>query len=95
MAMIDLFLIVTAFIALWASSRAIKTGQIQFCSALLFSHQNGAQVARQRCPILRFDFKILSPGLFSRKEDVSTLQKLGHLYFALTEHRKGRVFPID
>lgn len=61
-----------AFIALGTTSRAYEKGQNDFCSALLYSHQDGAQVARQRCPILRLGDLILSPGLSSR---------IGHFYF--------------
>jgi hypothetical protein len=41
-----------AFIALGTTSRAEKKGRT-ICSALLYSYQDGAQVARQRCLILR------------------------------------------
>lgn len=47
-----------AFIAFETSNRAVNNGQMDFSSALSFCHLLGAQVARQRCPILQ-------PGLVS------------------------------
>ncbi len=46
----------------------------------------GARVALQRCPILRTSaFSLPYSYLPFRKGDISTLQKRGHFYFALTE----------
>ena len=61
-----------AFIAFETSGRADYEGQNFFSSALPFSHPGDARVARQRCPILRPGFLILSSIL-------SFL--LGHFYF--------------
>jgi len=45
----------------------------------------GAQVALQRCPILRMsDFSVPCLSITPSQRDISTLQKRGHLYFALT-----------
>jgi hypothetical protein len=69
-----------AFFAFWAASRAKRAhtkakGQNIHCSALLFSHRVGAQVARQRCPILQPSGKSLShPSPFA-KADVRSLSK--------------------
>jgi len=60
------------FIALETASRENKKGQNNFCSALLYSHQDVAQVALQRCLILRLGDIILTPLLSS---------PIGHLYF--------------
>lgn len=40
-----------------------KQGQSDLHSALPFSHPDGAQVARQRCPILHLGIPILLPVL--------------------------------
>ena len=42
-----------AFIAWGTTSRADQKGQNDLRSALPYSHPVGAQVARQRCPILQ------------------------------------------
>ena len=62
--------------------QGIKNGQNQIRPALPFGHLAGA---RQRCPILRPGVHILSPDHLycPSKADVSTLQKTGHLYFAI------------
>lgn len=52
-----------AFIAFETSNRAVNNGQMDFSSALSFCLLLGAQVARQRCPILQSG--IVSLALFS------------------------------
>jgi len=52
-----------AFIALQTSSRVDTKGQNELRSALLYSHSSGAQVARQRCPILRSSERSVSDCL--------------------------------
>ena len=51
----------------------------------VFGSRGGAQVALQRCPILRTSVKSVS-CLFSTlgKGDISTLSIRGHFYFGLT-----------
>ena len=49
-----------AFIAFGTSDRTVKNGQMDFSTALSFCHLLGAQVARQRCPILQPGFVSLS-----------------------------------
>lgn len=78
-----------AFIAFWTASRAeakepalykVK-GQNKLRSALLYSLPGGAQVARQRCPILHPGDGSISPdqpfakgtSLLCRLGDISTL----------------------
>ena len=67
-----------AFIALETTSRAEKKGRTS-CSALLYSYQDGAQVARQRCLILRLgETNSTTCPLYNRtfllrgKQDIST-----------------------
>ena len=69
-----------------------KLGRIQKGSA--FQHlpslrvRVGAQVALQRCPILRTNMVSLPYYSFHpEKGDISTLQSRGHFYFALTGNR--------
>jgi hypothetical protein len=58
---------------LWLPAGQLQKGRTSLCSALLYSRLGGAQVARQRCPILHPDFcSISSYQPFQR----------GHLYFA-------------
>jgi len=46
----------------------------------------GAQVALQRCPILRTSASSVPPSLSTlSKGDISTLANRGHFYFGLTE----------
>jgi hypothetical protein len=52
MAQTNWVVLLFAFIAFWASSRADAIGQNLVRSALLYSHSDSAQVARQRCLIL-------------------------------------------
>ena len=69
------------FIAFWATNRAETNGQRSCLSALLFCHSGGAQVALQRCPILRSSSRIVSPyspfakgtSLLCNIGDISTL----------------------
>jgi hypothetical protein len=71
------------FIAFWATSRAERKEQRCRISALPYSHLDGAQVALQRCLILRPSFIIVTvlvlslfkkrTSLLCKKEDISTL----------------------
>ena len=61
----------TMRLSLWATNRAEK-GQTDHGSALLYSHPDGARVARQHCSTLRLGNTILSHPCPAR---------IGHLYF--------------
>jgi uncharacterized protein YceH (UPF0502 family) len=71
------------FIAFWATSRAESKEQRWCISALPFSHLDSAQVALQRCLILRPNYTIVTDlrlsldknrtSLLCKKEDISTL----------------------
>jgi hypothetical protein len=70
-----------AFIALGTTSRADQKGQNDLRSALPYSHPVGAQVARQRCPILQPGDQSVTgcqpfakgTSLLCRKGDISIL----------------------
>jgi len=80
-----------AFIALGTTSRADQKGQNDHRSALPYSHPVGAQVARQRCPILRAGMYSLSPAAQHAKLSAGTPQSDKRSWFLLVpaEGRAG------
>lgn len=71
-------------LSLWATNRA-KKGQTDPGSALLYSHLDGARVARQHCSTLRLGNTILS---------LPCPAWIGHFYFGLTLHCRGAAILI-
>ncbi len=70
-------------LSLWATNRA-KKGQTDPGSALLYSHLDGARVARQHCSTLRLGNTILSlpcPAWIGH----FYFGEIGHFYFGLTQ----------
>lgn len=73
-----------AFFAFFTSGRADERGQKHSCSALPSGNRVGAQVVRQRCPILQPGLCSLSFIISLAKRTFQLCRRGGHFNFALT-----------